>query len=116
MCAVDFCAGTSRPDRSVKKEEEMFLYLECGHVISQIYSRSNTRITSKWSQGLEPIPADTGREKGYTLDKLPENPLANIERQTTPLKLRLEPETSLLRGNMATEEVYWGNGGLKASL
>ncbi|CAB1443995.1 unnamed protein product [Pleuronectes platessa] len=33
------------PDRSVKKEEEMFLYLECGHFISRIYSRSNTRIT-----------------------------------------------------------------------
>ncbi|CAB1457292.1 unnamed protein product [Pleuronectes platessa] len=27
------------PDRSVKKEEEMFLYLECGHFISRIYSR-----------------------------------------------------------------------------
>ncbi|CAB1431661.1 unnamed protein product [Pleuronectes platessa] len=40
---------TSRPDRSVKKEEEMFLYLECGHFISRIYSRSNTRITSRWS-------------------------------------------------------------------
>ncbi|CAB1443508.1 unnamed protein product [Pleuronectes platessa] len=39
---------TSRPDRSVKKEEEMFLYLECGHFISRIYSRSNTRITSRW--------------------------------------------------------------------
>ncbi|CAB1445799.1 unnamed protein product, partial [Pleuronectes platessa] len=26
-------AVTSRPDRSVKKEEEMFLYLECGHFI-----------------------------------------------------------------------------------
>ncbi|CAB1450983.1 unnamed protein product [Pleuronectes platessa] len=38
---------TSRPDRSVKKEEEMFLYLECGHFISRIYSRSNTRITSR---------------------------------------------------------------------
>ncbi|CAB1441874.1 unnamed protein product, partial [Pleuronectes platessa] len=37
---------TSRPDRSVKKEEEMFLYLECGHFISRIYCRSNTRITS----------------------------------------------------------------------
>ncbi|CAB1452149.1 unnamed protein product [Pleuronectes platessa] len=36
------------PDRSVKKEEEMFLYLECGHFISRIYSRSNTRITSRW--------------------------------------------------------------------
>ncbi|CAB1429651.1 unnamed protein product [Pleuronectes platessa] len=40
---------TSRPDRSVKKEEEMFLYLECGHFISRIYSRSNTRITSRCS-------------------------------------------------------------------
>ncbi|CAB1427676.1 unnamed protein product, partial [Pleuronectes platessa] len=37
------------PDRSVKKEEEMFLYLECGHFISRIYSRSNTRISSRWS-------------------------------------------------------------------
>ncbi|CAB1427734.1 unnamed protein product, partial [Pleuronectes platessa] len=36
----------NRPDRSVKKEEEMFLYLECGHFISRIYSRSNSRITS----------------------------------------------------------------------
>ncbi|CAB1450037.1 unnamed protein product [Pleuronectes platessa] len=36
-------------DRSMKKEEEMFLYLECGHFISRIYSRSNTRITSRWS-------------------------------------------------------------------
>ncbi|CAB1440687.1 unnamed protein product [Pleuronectes platessa] len=35
------------PDRSVKKEEEMFLYLECSHFISRIYSRSNTRITSR---------------------------------------------------------------------
>ncbi|CAB1457696.1 unnamed protein product [Pleuronectes platessa] len=41
---------TSRPDRSVKKEEEMFLYLECGHFISRIYSRSNTRITSRWER------------------------------------------------------------------
>ncbi|CAB1419567.1 unnamed protein product [Pleuronectes platessa] len=37
------------PDRSVKKEEEMFLYLECGHFISRIYSRSNTRITFRCS-------------------------------------------------------------------
>ncbi|CAB1420705.1 unnamed protein product [Pleuronectes platessa] len=49
------------PDRSVKKEEEMFLCLECGHFISRIYSRSNTRITSRWSvtshllRGTDPL-------------------------------------------------------------
>ena len=40
---------TSLPDSSVNKEEEMFLYLDCGRSISRIYSRSNTRITSRWS-------------------------------------------------------------------
>ncbi|CAB1414887.1 unnamed protein product [Pleuronectes platessa] len=39
------------PDHSVKKEE-MFLYLECGHFISRIYSRSNNRITSRVPERL----------------------------------------------------------------
>ncbi|CAB1440805.1 unnamed protein product [Pleuronectes platessa] len=57
------------PDRSVKKEEEMFLYLECGHFISRIYSRSNTRITSRcqetpgslWSKTREVTGANIRR-------------------------------------------------------
>ena len=40
------------------------------------------RLSVRVTGGLEPIPADFGREAGYTLDKSPVHRRANTERQT----------------------------------
>ncbi|CAB1428572.1 unnamed protein product [Pleuronectes platessa] len=60
------------PDRSMKKEEEMFLYLECSHFISRIYSRSNTRITSSHTEANDAngLPGQTAVLEYISRDNL----------------------------------------------
>ncbi|CAB1420584.1 unnamed protein product [Pleuronectes platessa] len=53
------------PDRSVKEEEEMFLYLECSNFISRIYSRSNTRITSRHRELSHPFRCQVGKTNAH---------------------------------------------------